>query len=342
MFRLYLLCVAFIICVQTSPAQAYVTILMYHKFDAADSPSTSISSRMFADQMKYLHTHDYAVLSMEELERCIKGKMPMPAKGVVITIDDGDISEYTKAIPILKRYDYPFCIYVFTRGVGAPGYMNWDQLREIRSIRGDVGCHTHTHPHLIDQSEEGIEEELFKSKKILEENLGREIRWFAYTFGEYDASVRAVASRAGFSLMLTSDPGSVGPHTLPDLVPRQAIVGRNMDMSRFIEKLSYPELNVLERSPWRGRLNGKVLAGVSITIDEPGLYYPGQVQMFLSEKGRLDTEYDPASGVLVFKGPIEITRKVNRIITTAKRKSDGLYAMDSYMIVLPDQALTDK
>jgi peptidoglycan/xylan/chitin deacetylase (PgdA/CDA1 family) len=328
--------VGMIICTFSPLAQGYVTVLLYHKFDEADSPSTSTPTAMFAQQMEYLHAQRYEVMSMDELYKCITGERPVPDKAVVITLDDGYLSEYTQAIPILKEHGYPFCVFVFTRSVGAHNFMNWDHLRQIRSFGGEVGSHTHTHPHLVDSSAEEIREEFFRSKKILEKNLGVDVKWFAYPFGDYDNTIRALGTKAGYKLLLTSDPGSVGPDTMPDLVPRQAIVGQNMNMARFKEKLSRPGLHVLKRSPASGRLSGALLSEISVTIAEPQRYYPGQVQMFLSEKGRLDTHFDPITGVLSCTDPVVLTRKVNRIIITARRKADDLYAMDSYLIVLPE------
>jgi len=317
-------------------AHAYVTVLLYHKFDEADSPSTSVPTVMFRQQMDYLKEKGYKVISMDDLFECISGAKPMPEKAVVITIDDGYLSEYTHAVPVLKEHGFPFCIFVFTRAVGSRNFMNWDQLKDVLSSGGDVGSHSHTHPRLTEVPSDEMEKEYRVSRKILEEKLGIEAKWFAYPFGEYDDTIRAIGIKTGYKLLLTSDPGSAGPQTQPDLVPRQAIVGQNMTMRRFREKLEQPPLAVIERSPKSGRLKGNKLKGVSITIAEPQNYHPGQVQVFLSEKGRLDTVFDPATGLIVCTQPIELARKTNRIITTARRKQDGLFAMDSYMIVLSE------
>ena len=58
--------------------------------------------------------------------------------------------------------------------------------------------------------------------------------------------------------------------------------------------------------------------------------------MFLSEKGRLSTVFDPVSGMVSCRDVLFLSRKVNRIITTARRRQDNHYAMHSYMIVLPE------
>ncbi|MBN1634922.1 MAG: polysaccharide deacetylase family protein [Deltaproteobacteria bacterium] len=318
-------------------AHAYITVLLYHKFDEANSPSTTISSGMFDEQMAYLKRGGYHILSMNELEQCIQGKAPIPDKGVVITIDDGYLSVYTKAFPILKKYGFPFTVFVFSRSIGAPNYMSWEQLKDLQDHGGALGAHSYSHPHMVDIPASQIEKEFILPKEIFERELNAEMRWFAYPFGEYDNQIRTIGKRSGFTLLLTSDPGSVGSETEPDLIPRQAIVGQNMNMVRFIEKLQRPPLAVLQRTPPRGRLQSKALDRIEVTIKDPQQYLPGQIQMFLSEKGRLETKFNSLTGTLICEQPIVLTRQVNRISVTARRKADNLFARDSYMIVLPEE-----
>jgi len=336
-FRLVLI-IAAGICLMpglTTAASAYISVLLYHRFDENRFPTTTTSSTQFDLQMEYLKSHGYTVLSMDQLADCLEGKRPVPEKGVVITIDDGFISGYDKAVPILKKYHFPFCIFVFTHGIGVKNYMSWEQLKQLDAWGGEVGCHTYTHPRLINLKEKEIEQEVKGSKETLEKNLGRRIKYFAYPYGQYNDTVRAVAKRAGFRLMLTSDPGSVGEGAEFDRLPRQAVVGAEMSLNDFAKKLMNPPLPVTWRFPESGMLASDTIPEVSITLKDPGLYEPGRINLFLSEKKRLNAQFDSRTGVLSCKGPFRLTRKTNRIIVTARRKSDGLFAMDSYLIVIP-------
>ncbi len=324
-----------LVLILATPATAYISVLLYHRFDEDRYPTTTTSSAQFEQQLSYLKSNGYTVMSMDQLAECIEGRRSVPDKGVVITIDDGFISEYEGAVPLLRRYGYPFTIFVFTSGVGTKGYMNWEQLREMRSFGGTVGCHTHTHPRMITMTGQEMEKETTGSRQILEKNLGHPVRYFAYPFGQYDEQVRFVARKAGFRLMLSSDPGSVGKGAEFDRIPRQAIVGAEMSLEDFARKLRNPPLEVTDRAPSPGMLPSKNIPEISITIKDPDLYEPSQVNMFLSEKGRLDARFDVKTGLVTFKGPLHLTRKTNRIIVSARRKSDGLFAMDSYLIVLP-------
>lgn len=318
-----------------TPAAAYVSVLLYHRFDEARYPTTTTSAAQFEQQLSYLKSNGYTVMSMDQMAECVEGRRSVPDKAVVITIDDGFISEYERAVPLLRKYGYPFTIFVFTSGVGTKGYVNWEQLRQVETWGGTVGCHTHTHPRLVNMTVEEMAEETSGSRQILEKNLGHPVRYFAYPFGQYDERVRSMARKAGFRLMLSSDPGSVGQGAEFDRIPRQAIVGAEMSLEDFARKLRNPPLEVTDRNPSPGTLHSKTIPEISITIKDPGLYEPSQINMFLSEKGRLDARFDAKTGVVTFNGPLDLTRKTNRIIVSARRKSDGLFAMDTYLIVLP-------
>jgi peptidoglycan/xylan/chitin deacetylase (PgdA/CDA1 family) len=332
---LFFLVIFFLIMGLATPASAYISVLLYHRFDENRFPTTTTSSAQFEQHMAYLKSHGYTVLTMDQLADCVEGRRPVPEKGVVITIDDGFISEYNNAVPILRKYGYPFCIFVFTHAIGSKNYMSWGQLKQLESWGGEVGCHTYSHPRLINLPEKGIEQETMGPKDSMEKKLGHKVKYFAYPYGQYDDAVRAVAKRAGFRLMLSSDPGSVGAGAEFDRIPRQAVVGAEMSLDDFVKKLMNPPLEVTSRIPGSGTLPSNTIPVVSITLKTPGLYDPNQINVFLSEKKRLIAHFDPKTGFVSCNGPFLLTRKTNRIIVSARRKSDGLFAMDSWLIVLP-------
>ena len=332
---LFFLVISFFIMGPATPASAHISVLLYHRFDENRSPTTTTSSAQFEQHMAYLKSHGYTVLTMDQLADCVEGRRPVPEKGIVITIDDGFISGYNKAVPILRKYGYPFSVFVFTHAIGIKNYMSWGQLKQLESWGGEVGCHTFSHPRLINLPEKAIEQEIMGPKDSMEKNLGHKVKFFAYPYGLYDDTVRAVAKRAGFRLMLTSDPGGVGTGAKFDRVPRQAVVGAQMSLDDFIKKLMNPPLEVTSCTPKSGTLPSNTIPAVSITLKAPGLYEPNQINVFLSEKKRLIAHFDPKTGIISCNGPFLLTRKTNRIIVSARRKSDGLFAMDSWLIVLP-------
>jgi hypothetical protein len=161
----------FLIIGLATPASAYISVLLYHRFDENRFPTTTTSSAQFEQHMAYLKSHGYTVLTMDQLADCVEGRRSIPEKGVVITIDDGFISEYNKAVPILRKYGYPFCIFVFTHAIGLKNYMSWGHLKQLESWGGEVGCHTYSHPRLINLPEKSLGEEPGPQCEILRISL---------------------------------------------------------------------------------------------------------------------------------------------------------------------------
>ena len=64
--------------------------------------------------MGLLKEKGYRVISMDQFFDFLEFKASIPPKSVVITIDDGWLSAYEIAFPILKKYGYPR-LSLFTR-----------------------------------------------------------------------------------------------------------------------------------------------------------------------------------------------------------------------------------
>ena len=100
---------------------------MYHRFDENKYPSTNIKIEDFKKHLEIIENEDIYFINpknfeIELLENKNKRKM-------LLTIDDGFLSFYENAWPILKKKQIPFILFVSTREVGSSGYMNWEQIK---------------------------------------------------------------------------------------------------------------------------------------------------------------------------------------------------------------------
>ena len=80
---------------------------------------------------------------------------------VLLTIDDGLLSFYQNAWPILRDKEIPFILFINTREVGAFNYMNWDQILELHKNENvEIGNHSHSHEYLVEENKEVIKNDI--------------------------------------------------------------------------------------------------------------------------------------------------------------------------------------
>lgn len=101
---------------------------------------------------------------------------------VSLNFDDGYLSTFTRAFPLLKGYGLPATVFVITDKIGTDGYMNLQQLKDLVVAGWEIGSHTVSHAELTKINRVCIYGELSLSKKILESS-GLEIKSFAVPFG---------------------------------------------------------------------------------------------------------------------------------------------------------------
>lgn len=189
-----------------------IPILMYHAFGKRGESASRfvVPQRRFALQMAWLKRAGYHVLGLEEYLRFRLEHLLPPARSLIITMDDGYAEVRSLAFPILQRYGFPATIFLISGKIG--GTVNWDRegelvgrplmgWQEIRDmLRGGItfGAHSRTHPEFRSLTLEQTRDEIKGARMDLEAELGKPIRTFAYPYGKYDATIRAVVEQAGY------------------------------------------------------------------------------------------------------------------------------------------------
>src|SRR5205085_364652 len=88
-------------------------------------------------------------IPMQDFLAWRRGEKNIPHKSCIITIDDGWVSAYNTAWPMLKKYGYPFTLFIYINYVGTGGKsMTWEQLGEMRDAGVDIESHTFSHSNL--------------------------------------------------------------------------------------------------------------------------------------------------------------------------------------------------
>ena len=191
-------------------------ILCYHKVDRrGDLGVTRLSPRRFAKQLERLATAGWRTLSLEEVERCVRGDRALGEREMVITFDDAYRGLREHAFPALTGAGYTAICAVITDYAGrlnrwdvAYGgrrfaHLAWRDMRRWQSRGVEFISHTATHPRLTWLGAHQAADELSRSRQALEASLGVAPRAIAYPFGAASHRERTLASAAGYSMGFT-------------------------------------------------------------------------------------------------------------------------------------------
>jgi peptidoglycan/xylan/chitin deacetylase (PgdA/CDA1 family) len=193
-----------------------VPILCYHRFGAEVADSMTMKTSVFTEQMEWLKTNGYTVIPLDTAMQYIQGKIKsIPAKSVVITVDDGHKSVYSDMASVVKKYKIPVTLFIYPSAISNAKYaMTWEQLGELEKTKlFHVESHTYWHPNFKHEKKKLSPEEYAKfvdkqlggAKKKLEEHMGHEIKYLAWVFGIYDDALLVDAKKAGYAAAFTID-----------------------------------------------------------------------------------------------------------------------------------------
>ena len=224
-------------------------VFMYHRFGENSYPSTSIKMEQFEFQLEYLKKHHYNVWPLSKIVRTLQNKQSLPPKTVALTMDDAYKSVYTRAFPLLKKYGFPFTVFVNTEPVERhfSAFMTWAQMREMQCAGAEFGNHTKSHISFVsflyldkEQMREKIEEEIEGAQKKLRNELGDKygshIKMLAYPYGEYTNKIRDIVNSLGY-VACAQMGGVVTTNTNLAEIPRFPMSQRFATKKGFVTKL---------------------------------------------------------------------------------------------------------
>ena len=205
---------------------------MYHRFDESKYPSTNIQLDVFKKQLQIIEKEGIKFIHPKNFAESLSNKKSK--RKILFTVDDGLMSFYQNAWPILKEKKIPFILFVNTREVGAFNYMNWDQIRELyNSEFVEIGNHSHSHEYLVEESYETIKNDILTSMRIFEKELGKNSNFFSYPFGEYSLEFKKIIKDLGFKYAFGQHSGVIDETKNLWELPRFPINEKYGEIERF-------------------------------------------------------------------------------------------------------------
>ncbi|MCU1240398.1 MAG: putative xylanase/chitin deacetylase [Candidatus Acidoferrum typicum] len=124
-----------------------------------------------------------------------------------ITFDDGHISQFDLALPVLKEFSIKAIFFVTAGWVGRrEGYMSWKHVDEIARAGYEVQSHGWSHACLSRCSNRELDVELRRSKSELESHLGIRVSAISAPGGRWNQRVLLACHDAGYERLFISEP----------------------------------------------------------------------------------------------------------------------------------------
>ena len=184
----------------------------------------------FCEQMQWLSMNGYRTLTLDDLIN-----HNVPQKSVVLTFDDGHISNYELAFPILKKFNFVATFFIVPKYIGSKNYITREQILEMTKQGMRFESHSLTHTHILSLSKGEIDREVHQSKEEIQSLLNSEVNHFSVPYGFYNRYLVRCVEKAGYKSLVTENFGYYVANKNPfPILPRFTVKSR-MDTGKFKE-----------------------------------------------------------------------------------------------------------
>src|SRR3954452_11494430 len=326
---------------------AQVVIFGYHRFvPNVRRPDTEITPQLFEQQMQELKNKSISVIPMQDFLAWRRGEKAIPSKSAIITFDDGWKSQYDVAWPILKKFNYPVTLFIYTEGI-RPGHfsggesMSWEMLAEMRDAGVDIQGHTATHSDLRkpydkvakkklspEEYEQWLDKEINGSKQMIEQKLGVKVNCFAVPYGFHNDHIRDVVIKAGYEAVFTVYGQPITMHTPLNSVGRYLMEANKPKtftdaVAAIATTAAGPAVaevapSNMQTQPADGETIKNALPLIKANIASLGTIDPGSVERRVSGLGKVDASFDPKSTTVAYQVTQRLKDKTCTVIVSAK------------------------
>lgn len=164
----------------------------------------------------------------------------------VLTFDDGHLSNYQYALPMLQQAGVQAHFFITAGWTGTrPGYMSATHLRELHAAGHTIGAHGWSHALLTTCTDAELQHELVDARAALEDILGAPVTSVSLPGGRGNARVLHACMDAGYTSVWTSTPQPTSSLTAPR-IGRFNILSSITDAS--LQRLLDPHTGALDRA----------------------------------------------------------------------------------------------
>ena len=197
-----------------------IAILTFHRISTQETKDKYFKDNewvqsvdMFEQQMKYLHDNNYKTLNLDEFNCWYDGECKFDKKTVVLTFDDGDLSFYYLAAPILKKYNLKATMFIVgsytkekeveytdTRRL----FIAKETLEKSKEEYPNIFYESHSYNfHNSDNKKKAFDMTKEELQEDFDNNKQFGFKYIAYPFGNYDEEVLEIVEENGYIMGFT-------------------------------------------------------------------------------------------------------------------------------------------
>jgi len=217
-------------------------VLCYHSIrpwmaqDRAADRAYIMPPARFAAEMALLDRQGYQPISPDQLTAFLAAGAPLPAHPILLTFDDADGTQWSNALPVLKRHHFTATFFIMTVVLDKPGHLSREQVRALEALGMTIGVHTWDHHAVTKYAEADWARQVMKPAEELATLVGHPIRYFAYPYGLWNQQALARPELARFAAAFALNDGPDPQYPLLT-IPRRIANGYWSD-ARFAEALA--------------------------------------------------------------------------------------------------------
>jgi peptidoglycan/xylan/chitin deacetylase (PgdA/CDA1 family) len=213
------------------PGTDPIPILMYHVIAApppgAPFPGLYVEPAEFAEQMQALKRAGWHAVTLDQAEAYWRHGAALGAgKPIVISFDNGYQSQYTQALPVLRRLGWVGNENIQLTGLPpSQGGLGPEEIRGLLAAGWELDTQGISHASLISLDAEQLRYQVAASRQLLQRRYHIPVNWFCYPSGLYDPTVVAAVKAAGYTGSTTVVPGWAHPDDDPYRLHRLRVLG---------------------------------------------------------------------------------------------------------------------
>ena len=215
---------------RAEPGTETVPILMYHviarPIPRAPYPGLYVPSAEFAAQMQALKRAGYHAVTLDQVRSYWRRGTPLPRKPIVLSFDNGYRTQFTRALPILRRLHWVGDENLQLTGLPpSQGGLSAREVRLLVAAGWELDTQGISHADLTTLDASALRYQVATARRLIQQRYHVAANWFCYPSGRYDPTVVEAVKAAGYVGSTTVVPGWAGPGEDPFRLPRLRVLG---------------------------------------------------------------------------------------------------------------------